>query len=130
MASLTHNPRAACKACTNWVCRLEEAASPYDRAGRVQRPVIRLDDLTVFVRIEPHRRDTSMLFMLRPGWRSFWEALGGRPSSTPAGAAQGWVAPALILPASSGCMELCSPVGQLWGWIACLQQLCVYRVAR
>lgn len=62
--------------------------SPYERGGRVQRPVIRLDDLTVFVRIEPLRRDTSMLFMLRPGWRSFWDALGGRPG-TPAGSAQG-----------------------------------------
>ena len=89
----------------------------------MQRPVIRLDDLTVFVRIEPHRRDTSMLFMLRPGWRSFWEALGGRPSSTPA---QGWVSSALILPSAAAAW---SPVRQLWGCVACLQQLCVNRMA-
>ena len=68
---------AAQDAVTVGGARVVAVPEPVDEDGIVSRPVIRLADGVVMTRIDPGRRETSMLVRLRPGWEALRAYLAG-----------------------------------------------------
>ena len=68
---------AAQDAVTVGGARVVAVPEPVDEDGIGSRPVIRLPDGVVMTRIDPGRRETSMLVRLRPGWESLRAYLAG-----------------------------------------------------